>query len=253
MLYGLWSSAAGGIVQNAQVDQIAHNLANVETAGFRRHLMVYRSRTAETAEDFLDLNQINPVLDRIGGGLFADRTYWDTQQGAVTQTGRNLDVGIEGEGFFAVRKGEKTYYTRAGNFSVDSEGVLHTADGSGVILNRAGCEIRITQPLTASIDARGEVSQNGESVGALALVDFPDPEKLVAVGDTLFENRGQEQPVPATGKLSQGSLEQSGVNAVEEMTKMILAQRIYETNIQMMRIQDQTLERAVNDVGRIGR
>lgn len=253
MLYGLWSSAAGGVVQNAQVDQIAHNLANVDTAGFRRHLMVVRSRLAETAENLRALNPVNPVLDRIGGGLFADRTYWDKQQGAVTRTGRNLDVGIDGGGFFTVRKGDSTFYTRAGNFSVDPEGVLRTADGAGLILNRAGGEIHVTQPLTASIDPSGTISENGEEVGALALVDFPDPEALVPVGDTLFENRGADKPTPATGRITQGALEQSGVNAVEEMTKMILAQRAYETNMQMIRLQDQTLERAVNDVGKSGR
>lgn len=251
MIYGLWSSAAGGMVHNLQVDTIANNLANVETTGFRRDLMVFRGRIAETREDALNLHQINPVLDRIGGGLFADRTYWEKSQGAVVNTGRPLDVGIDGAGYFAVRKNDRTYYTRAGNFTVDVEGRLLTADGGGEVLTSGGSGIRIGQPSAVTIGPDGQVAENGEGVGTLALVDFPDPDRLEKVGDSLFEYKGEAVPQDGAGTLVQAALERSNVSVVEEMARMITALRAYESSMQMIRMQDETLARTVNDVGRV--
>ncbi len=254
MLYGLWSSAAGGITQNARVDVIASNLANLETVGFRKDLMTFRARLAETREDYLDLHDINPVLDRIGGGLFADRTHWDHLQGPIEQTGRPLDVAIDGSGYFLVERNGRTYHTRAGNFAVDTEGVLRSADGAGLVLSSEGGEIRVTRPGEVLIDRIGVVIQAGEPIAQLALADVENPQDLVKVGDALFEYRGGAGGTRAAeARLVPGALERSGVSPVEEMTGMILALRAYESNMQMIRLQDQTLGRAVNDLGRIAR
>ncbi len=253
MLYGLWSSAAGGIAQNAQVDSIAHNLANLQTAGFRKELLAFRARQAETAEDLQDLHQVNSVLDRIGGGLFVDRSYWDKLPGAIEQTGRNLDVALDGPGFFMVQRDGRTYYTRAGNFAVDQEGFLRTADGAGLVLDDGGKEILLENPAAADIDAGGVIRIAGSEVAALGRADFADLDSLAKVGDTLFEYRGRDEVQPSTATVVQGSLEASTADPVGEMTRMILAQRSYEANAQMIRFQDQTLERAVNDLGRLPR
>ncbi|MDQ7781132.1 MAG: flagellar hook-basal body complex protein, partial [Planctomycetota bacterium] len=111
MISGIYDAAAGAITQDARVDMIANNLANLSTPGFARDQMVFRARLAEALEDGPYAFH-NNVLDTMGGGLFIDRTYFDPTPGPISYTERVLDVAMEGEGYFEVTDGNKVYYTR---------------------------------------------------------------------------------------------------------------------------------------------
>lgn len=250
MIYGIWHSAAGAITQDAQVDVLANNLANVNTPGFRKEFLVFKAREAETHEDKPDLKYLNPLLDKMKGGLFLSRTYYDRQPGPIQVTDRPFDLALEGDGFLGVQKNGSVYYTRAGNLSVDANGVLRTADGKGEVLSADGGQIVVPEGGAFNVSKSGEVQTAGGAV-PLMLVEFNDQDNLFKAGDNLYEWRGATPPTPAAQtSVLQGALEGSSANPVTEMVQLIQAFRAYEGNLAMLRNQDSTWERAVNDVGR---
>ncbi|MBI3097647.1 MAG: flagellar hook-basal body protein [Planctomycetes bacterium] len=250
MIYGIWHSAAGAVTQDAQVDVLANNLANVNTPGFRKEFLVFKAREAETHEDKPDLKYLNPLLDKMKGGLFLSRTYFDRQPGPIQVTDRPLDLALEGEGFLGVRRNGSVYYTRAGNLSVGPDGLLRTADGQGVVLSADGGEIVVPETGEFNVLKSGEVVTPAGAV-PLMLVEFDDLDNLFKAGDSLYEWRGPAAPAPATATtVLQGALEGSSANPVSEMVQLIQAFRAYEGNLAMLRNQDGTWDRAVNDVGR---
>jgi flagellar basal-body rod protein FlgF len=253
MIYGIYHSAAGGIAQSAKLDVISNNLANINTPGFRKDFITFRDRLAESYEDKPDFQYRNRILDKMGGGLFIDRTFYQRDPGPVAATGAKLDVAINGSGFFTVRQNDKTYYTRAGNFAVDRTGRLCTADLKYAVTNANGDEIIIARPEDAEIDPQGNIWVAGENVGRLGVAEFANPEQLRKFGDNLFEYMGTDAPAASTSAIEQGALELSSVNPVTEMVDMISAMRAYEANITLARAQDGTLDRVANDVGRVQR
>jgi flagellar basal body rod protein FlgG len=226
------------LAEDARVDVIANNLANVRSAGFRKDFITFRSR-------------LDGAMRGPRPGLALDRTAWDRQAGPVLQTGRPLDVAIRGEGWFQVLRGGRIQYTRAGDFIVDARGRLATADGQGLVLSDNGGPIDLFGVEKFVVDANGDIQGAAGNIGRLGVVDFADPSALVKAGDGLFMKAGSASPRPATGhEVVQGSLEGSGVESVRELTAMIEAQRAYELNAQLLRIQDEMLGRAANDVAR---
>lgn len=250
MIYGIWHSAAGAVTQDAQVDVLANNLANVNTPGFRKEFLVFKARQAETREDKPDLKYLNPLLDKMNGGLFLSRTYFDRQPGPIQATDRPFDLALDGDGFLGVRRNGSVYYTRAGNLSVDADGVLRTADGQGEILSADGGQIVVPEGGEFNVTENGEVQTVGGAL-PLMLVEFDDLDNLFKAGDNLYEWRGATPPNPATQtSVLQGAIESSSANPVTEMVQLIQAFRAYEGNLAMLRNQDSTWDRAVNDVGR---
>lgn len=254
MIVGLWDTASGALAQSAQTDLIANNLANASTAGFKRDTMVFRQRLAEAQEDPAQAGAwANPVLDRMGAALFIDRTYTEHSPGPIQQTGKSTDAALDGPGFFRVRNGNEVLFTRAGNFGVNAEGVLVTADGTREVLSDADAPILVGGSAGLFINEIGEILQNGIPVGRLGTTDFVDLTKLDKVGDSLYRARPDAQARPSTARLIGGSMEESNVNPVVEMVQMIAALRAYESNLQMMRNLDGTLDRTVNNVGTVPR
>lgn len=260
MLYGLYTSGLGAIAQSVRLDVIANNIANLNTPGFRRDQISFRERLTEALEDIPDFRYYNALVDRHGGAPFIDSIRFDSQAGGYEQTGRPLDVAIQGDGFFAVREAgnpDRVLYTRAGNFLFNSQGRLVTADGRYEVLNTNLSPIDLLSVEDVSpdfvIDQNGTLYQAGEAVGTLGVRDFDDYSKLLKQGDQLFEDLGAG-PREATGyRVDSGFLESSSANPLTEMTEMIKALRILESNLQMIRVQDSTLDRAVNDFGRVAR
>src|SRR6185295_2435578 len=166
-------------------------------------------------------------------------------------TRRPLDLAIAGPGYFTVRDLESgaDYYTRAGNFNIDSSGRLVTADGRCQVVASDGRPIALDAAAAGSLRVgedgtlyQGEV-ENGQLVG---VVQFEDVARLARRGDNLVENRGSALGGAPGSRIQQGTLERSSVNPVLEMAEMIKALRALEANLQMIRIQDATLERTVN-------
>jgi flagellar basal-body rod protein FlgG len=262
MFRSLYTAATGMMAQQLNLDNIANNLANSSTAGFRRRRLQF--------QDLLYQNMIMPGAAatqqttvaaglQIGLGTRSSASEIIQTQGDFTSTGNPLDLTIQGAGFFQVRlpSGE-TAYTRGGTFHQDSEGNLVTAEGDPI-------EPSITLPpdatsITIGSDGTVSVSQPGQSaaqqVGNLQLALFPNPGGLNSIGKNLFlATTASGEPIVATpggsegaGQIEQGMLEQSNVNVVDEFIQMIMAQRSYESNSRVVRAADEMLQQ-LNNVG----
>jgi len=252
MVYGIYQSAAGMIVNQYRQSVLANNLANLDTVGFKHDLSVVRERRVETREDCLSCSLSDRVLDRMTGGSLVAPTVTTFEQGAIQVTGGALDVAIDGSGFFAVKDGSNTRYTRDGRFTVDGNGALVTAGGRPV-LDEQGQPIDIPEEARArlQIDANGSVRSGEEELGRIGLVDFADRARLCKVGSNLFDAAGT-QAETVTPRFRTNSIESSTVDPTKAMVAMIEVSRAYEMNANLVGLADTTLGRAVNDIARIG-
>ena len=236
---------------------IANNLANVNTTGFQRDraefaTLAYQTITAAGARSAGD-NQYATGLN-LGTGVRLTGTGRITSPGSINMTGNNLDLAIEGEGYFQIQRPDgSTGYTRAGNFHRSSEGKLVTTDGMPVMP-----EIQIPENATAiTIGQDGTVSATvtgqdaAQEVGKLEIARFVNPAGLQALGNNLYGETGasgeaQIGPANAEGRgaIRQGALEASNVNVVQELVDMIETQRAYEVNSKMIQATDEMLRNA---------
>jgi flagellar basal-body rod protein FlgG len=262
MIRALYSAASGLEAQQLNIDIIANNLANVNTAGFKQSRsefqdLLYQNVRASGAASTSSTDI--PVGLQVGLGSKPVATSRLFSQGDFRQTGNPLDMVVEGNGFFQVRlpSGE-TGYTRAGAFHLNREGSMVTPDGDPL-------DPQITIPqdaLTITIGTDGTVSvtqpnqTQAQQVGAIQLAIFQNPAGLVSVGRNLFlPSTSSGEPITGTpgengiGTINQYYLELSNVSVVEEMVNMIMGQRAYETNSKVVRAADEMLQ-TINGVVR---
>ena len=257
MMRALWTAGSGMVAQQANIDVISNNLANVNTTGFKRSRsdfqdLMYQTVRQAGASSGGD-NQI-PTGIQIGLGVRQVSTSKLYTSGNPQSTGNTYDMAIQGDGFFQVTLSDGTLaYTRDGSFKVDSQGRIGTVDGSQI-------EPALTIPTGAKnveIAADGTVSatlpNNTESqqVGQIQLVRFINPAGLESVGQNLLkETSASGTPTVATpgqdgsGTIVQRYLESSNVQVVEEMVNMIVAQRAYEMNSKAITTSDEMLSTA---------
>ncbi len=223
--------AMTGASQNAQAQQAhANNLANISTTGFRR--------------DFEQARSMQVFGDSFPSRVYAmsERPGTDFTSGTLQETGRDLDVAVEGEGWLAVQAADGSEaYVRTGSLNVDVLGVLRTADGLPVMGNAGPIaippeeKIEIGHDGTISIRALGEDPNVVVSVDRLKLVN-PDPAQLEKGTDGLIRMKsGQPVEADAAVRVTSGFLESSNVNAVAEMTSMLALSRQFELHVKMMR------------------
>ena len=204
----------------------AHNLANLNTAGFRGQQTTFQSLLAvsrPTAPNVLN-NVLNSATNNFG---VLEGAHMDMTAGNLETTGNPLDVGIEGRGFFAIQTAGGTRYTRNGSFQVSSSGVLVTAAGDPVLGDPAlGAQGVINVAAGAvSIASDGTLSVNGAVAGSIQLVDFAPGTKLTSEGGTLIAApEGSAKPAPQP-TLRQGTLESSNVNSISSVVTLIGVQR----------------------------
>lgn len=261
MLRALYSAASGMHAQELNMDVIANNIANINTAGFKRRraqfqdLLYQNVRTAGMASSS---NTEFPVGLQLGLGTRPVATETVFSQGNYVQTNNPLDIVVQGAGFFQIRQttGEIAY-TRSGTFHLDREGNLVTVDGDPV-------EPQITIPsdaISVQVGADGTVSvlqagqQNAQQVGSFELANFINPAGLNSVGRNLFTvTTASGDPITAQpgeegiGTLTQGYLEHSNVDIVEEMINMIVSQRTYESTSKVVTTSDEMYKQANNVV-----
>jgi flagellar basal-body rod protein FlgG len=259
MLRSLYTAATGMEAQQLRMDVIANNLANASTTGFKKVRAEFEDLLSETikggqAPDPRGGNSPTPLQS--GLGVRAGSTSRTFSQGDLTNTGGQLDLAIQGGGFFRIQLPSGEFgYTRAGNFRADATGRLVTADGNAVdpemTLPTDATEVTVNGDGTVLATSPG--SKTPQSVGALTLYTFPNPGGLEAVGGNLLvQTPASGEPANAkpgeggTGSLSQGYLENANVKAVEEMIDMIATQRAYELNSNVIKTADQMLQRVTN-------
>ncbi|MBN1130586.1 MAG: flagellar hook-basal body protein [Chitinispirillaceae bacterium] len=224
-------------------DQIANNLANINSTGYKQSGLFLKSYQKYLAND---LQQPN-----VNREIKADEVYIDYSEGAPRQTNGPLDVFIKGSGFLTVMTPEGVQYTRNGNLSLDAEGFLVTSDGSKVMSKDGYISVEREYPI--HINEKGELSQRGQIKAILKIVDFDKPYKLLRCGEGRFkpEQPVESERVSAGYVIKQGYLESSNVNVISNMVQMIAAYRNFEADQRALHAQDQTLDKAVNTVGRL--
>ncbi len=262
MIRALYTAASGMNAQQANIDNIANNLSNVNTTGFKKSRVEFEDLVYEQAKapgSPTSTSGEAPVGLEYGLGTRPIATARDFQAGNLRATNGPLDIAIEGRGFFQVTLPDgQVAYTRAGNLHLNAEGLVVTNEGYPV-------QPQITIPANAtsvSVSKDGIVSAaiQGQTapqqVGTLELASFQNPAGLKAMGGNLFvASTASGEPVTGTpgldgmGTLAQGFLEDSNVSVVEEMVNMILGQRAYEANSKVVRTADEMLQQ-VNNLAR---
>jgi flagellar basal-body rod protein FlgG len=263
MIRALYTAASGMMAQETNLDNVANNLANSSTAGFRRRRiqfedLVYQNLVMPGAAASQQTTMVAGL--QIGLGTRAAASEVIQLQGDFSQTGNPLDLTIQGQGFFQVLLPDgQTAYTRAGSFHLDGQGNLVTQDGNPV-------QPSITVPagstsFTVAPDGTVSVTQPGQTaaqqVGSLQLALFNNPGGLNSTGSNLFLATtasgdplvGNPGGTEGLGPLVQGMLEQSNVSVVDEFVQMIVAQRSYEANSRVVNAADQMLQN-INTLGR---
>jgi flagellar basal-body rod protein FlgG len=256
MIRSLWIAKTGLDAQQTQLDVISNNLANVGTAGFKRSRAVFEDLLYQTLRQpgaqSSQQTQL-PTGLTLGTGVRPVATERIFTQGNLQQTGNNLDVAVNGAGFFQVQLPDgTTAYTRDGSFHLDAQGQLVTS--SGYALQPAITIPANALTITVARDGTVSVTQPGQAtptqVGALQLSNFINAAGLQSQGENLYlETAASGTPTnntPGTnglGTLSQGYVETSNVNVVEELVNMIQTQRAYEINSKAVQTSDQMLQR----------
>ena len=262
MIEGLFISASGMLPKAMQQEAIANNLANSEVPGFKKDNLFMREMREAMKRQSGDYPEWR--INRFEG------VWTDHQQAELRRTGDVFDMAITGKGFFALQTPNGIQYTRNGNFAKDNLGQLVNQLGHPV-LDQAGAPITIPDDFQAPIidgsgviRVRDELSGEDTVLGELQIVDFPEIYDSHSAAQTpyqtplkkskegLFIPDASTPQVPADGyEISQGFLEEANVEPVIEMVKMIDTFRSYEAEQRAIQVQDSTLERAVNDIGRV--
>lgn len=293
----MWPAVSGAVAKSEMLDMVANNLANVDTAGFKKDDPTFKEylSSVERVKQPLDIprgpfqdKDFYPLDGKDQSFVVRDATYTNFRQGSMRTTKNPLDVAIEGPGFFEVSTPEGIRYTRLGSFKVTNDGLLVTPQGYPVLTAQPGGlgsaqPANIAQPgqgglptqggveaeLNPNIEGRtisllglrgpisfttrGEVFVGEDQVGQLAITEFKDSRVLRKDKDLLFQNPQPDnvKPQPQYTIVRQGMLEQSNVNPVEEMVRMIKAQRLFEHDLKAIKTYDALMGKEVNEVGKL--
>ncbi|HOO73312.1 MAG TPA: flagellar basal-body rod protein FlgF [Spirochaetota bacterium] len=278
MLRGIYNSASGMIAQQARLDVVANNLANVDKTGFKKDLTLFKAfpdmlirRINESGLGITPAGSYDnmPFVGKLGTGVEVNEVYTEFTQGSLQRTENSFDMALEGQGFFTVMTERGERYTRDGSFTINQEGILVNHNGYPVmgengiirvqknnfIVNERG-EVVVNEGI--SLDPRDPVGMDSNNwsdpvvIDRLRLVDFENIREIKKEGESLYretEFSGPPLP-PAELKVVQGFLEKSNVNIVREMVDMIEVQRSYEANQKSITTHDQTLGKLINEVVR---
>jgi flagellar basal-body rod protein FlgG len=263
MIRALYTAASGMMAQELNLDNVANNLANSSTSGFRRRRLqfedlVYQNLVMPGAAASQQTTMVAGL--QVGLGTRSAASEVIQLQGDFSQTGNPLDMTIQGQGFFQVLLPDgQTAYTRAGSFHLDAQGNLVTQDGNAVqpavTIPQGATSVTVAQDGTISVTLTGQTA--AQQVGSLQLALFNNPGGLNSTGSNLFlATTASGDPIIGTpggseglGSIVQGMLEQSNVSVVDEFVQMIVAQRSYEANSRVVNSADQMLQ-TINNLGR---
>jgi flagellar basal-body rod protein FlgF len=267
---GFYAACAGLRAQSQALEVAAHNLANLNTAGFRGEQTTFQSLlavsrpglsnapTISTASTLSNAGSVSRVMNRVLNNVLnlatnnfgvLEGTHLDLTAGNLQAPGNPLDVGIEGSGFFKIQTAAGTRYTRNGSFQVSSKGQLVTAAGDPVL----GANGAISVPVGAiSIASDGTLSVNGAVAGGIQLVEFARGTKLSSEGGTLISAPEGSAKAAQTSSLKQGTLEASNVNSITSVVTLIGVQRQAEMLQRAMSLFDSELNRvATTDLAKV--
>jgi flagellar basal-body rod protein FlgG len=256
MINSLWISKTGMEAQQMQLDVISNNLANVSTNGYKKSHAVFEDLMYQNLRQVGSNTSEQSTLPtglQLGLGVRTVATSRSFAQGNLQQTSNNLDVAIQGNGFFQVTLPDGTTgYTRDGAFQIDNAGRLVTSNGlpilNGITIPANATNVSIAQDGAVSATVPGNVTP--QAIGNITLASFINPAGLEPKGQNIYaESAASGQPNAGTaganglGQLAQGFVETSNVNVVQELVTMIQTQRAYEMNSKAIQTSDQMLQK----------
>lgn len=278
MLRGIYTGASGMLAQDARMDAIANNLANVDKTAYKKDIAVFKAfpdmiirRINESGLGITPAGSYDtmPYVGKLGTGVELNEVFTNFEQGSLQRTENAFDLAIEGRGFFTVMTERGERYSRDGSFTINQDGILMTHNGNPVmgengiirvhhnnfIVNEHG-EVVVNGDLSA--DPRDVVSMASNNwsnpivIDRLKIVDFENIREIKKEGDSMYRETEYSGPPlpPGEFKVVQGFLEKSNVNIVREMVDMIEVQRSYEANQKTVTSHDQTLGKLINEVAR---
>ncbi|MFB3901863.1 MAG: flagellar basal-body rod protein FlgF [Acidobacteriota bacterium] len=245
MSHTIYTAYAALQSRGEALDVVSNNLANIHTPGFKEKQFHFRSLVGRMASE----------MSGLGSAISAQQvktfTHSEFQPGVLTETGNPLDLALEGDGFFAVRTPDGTYYTRNGHFSLSPNGTLTTPDGYPVV-SAAGRPIVLPDG-RVEVSENGQISVDGIQTAQLQIVSFPDVRQLTPVGESLFSPPQGVQPLPpARVAVLQGRLEESNVDPLKNVARMVALVRSFEMLTQAVRSLTRDIDgKLINEVGRI--
>lgn len=235
---GIYIAASGSLMQEKRLELATNNLANAGTVGYKRDSVLFESFLAESGAYVVPLG-----------------VKTDFSNGTMKNTGNELDIALEGDGFFSVKTPNGIRYARGGNLKLNKDNILVTQAGYPV-LGEAG-PVRLPSGADITISSSGEIligtGLDIVPVGTLKIVDFPKPYHLEKEGEGLFMATGKEKAKKAKDVLiKQGFIEVANINSLKEMITLIDIQRSYESYQKVIQSIDSINEKAVNDIARVG-
>ncbi len=258
MLKGLYTAYTGLKNEQNRMDIMTNNLANATTVGFKKEGSTSQSFDTVLTYKLKDASVGLRTAENIGvntPGVKIGENYTDYTQGSFRITDNTFDLALAGDGFFAVEFTNKadevsTKYTRAGNFTLNSQGYLVTNDGD-YVLDVNNQRIRLNPLLGASVGSDGTITQNGTTVAQIQIADFEDYDYLERYGETYFQPIEGAELTSGTAEVNSGCLEMANVQVVSEMVNMISITRQYESNQKILQTYDRSLDIAVNNLGKL--
>jgi flagellar basal-body rod protein FlgF len=254
MLRGLYTAAAGMLAATTSTDTLASNLANVNTVGFKADKLNFQN-----FPQMLINKMSNQEQNQIGSIMTGSKVYQsfvNFAPGSIHETGNTFDVALHGDGFFTVKSPTdgKTYYTRAGNFTVDAQGFLTTVNGDYVQGKLGNIQLNLDDAPFA-INQQGMITGKNRQIDQLAVAQFTNNQTLAKVSDNLYQATPASKLLQGSTagqnfKIQQGGLEDSNVNPVAELVNNIQGMRLYEALQKNIHMQNDALGKAVNEVGR---
>lgn len=235
MIQGIYTAAAGMLARMKQLEIAGNNLANLDTAGFKKDGLDFRALVSGTA------------TLTIGNGMTGseeDRTIFT--QGGFAETSNRFDLALDGPGFFTVQVGATQFYTRNGNFRLNENGELVTPSGYKVLGMNGPIALAGND---AKINSQGEIIVNKAVSEKLRIVDFPDKTQLVKRGENLFAAPPALQSNQSPAIVRQGFLEDSNIDPLQIMVELIDLQHAFDTSQRALHAEDETLRRVVNELG----
>ena len=267
MVKGLYTAYTGMVNEQKRMDVLTNNLANSATTGYKKEGLIaqaFDERLAIKIKDTSEFGNQPKGIGYISLGAKVGETYTNWEQGPFQITDRQSDMAIAGRGFFAIsftnKAGETSIkYTRDGAFTFDNEGYLRTVDGDyvlnpdGALNSQSGEEyyVQIDPNLPYTIATDGTISQNNQPVAQVGLIDIDNYDYINKYGENLYDLIEGGNIIETDAYIEPGMLEASNVNVIDEMVNMIQLARAYEAGQKMIQTEDATLDKTVNQVGRV--
>lgn len=227
-------------VLRRELDSIAHNLANMNTTGFKgERIMFVDHLQSSRSGDFIADQRLSFVRDIA--------SFRDTSEGPIEQTGNPLDIAIHGEGFFAIETPGGERYTRAGSFRLDNGGQLVTQNGQPVLSDGGAPIFFAPEDTSITINQDGSISTENGPLGKLRVVTFDDPQDMKNISNGLYSTDQLPNAAPET-QIVQGALEKSNIQAITEITRMIEVNREYASAQKLMDREDERIRKMVREL-----